>query len=187
MDLKKLAPWNWFKDEEKESGSQVAIFPEKASPSSERRSDPTSMFHRDINDLFNRVLHGYGFSSPLGSRDFFQGGPGGILLKPAVDIDATDEEYTITVEVPGIEEKDIKLTIKNDTLIVSGEKRQEKEAKEKNYYKMERSYGAFQRLLSLPEDADQDKVDASFKNGVLSITVPRRALPDSDIKQIQIK
>jgi HSP20 family protein len=86
-----------------------------------------------------------------------------------------------------VDEKDVKLEIVNDTLTISGEKKQEKEEKEKNYYRMERSYGVFQRVLSLPEDADQDKIKATFKKGILTVTVPRKALPKSDVKQIEIK
>jgi HSP20 family protein len=75
----------------------------------------------------------------------------------------------------------------DDTLKIKGEKKQQKEEKEKNYYRMERSYGSFQRILSLPEDADQDNIKASFKNGIMEITIPRKAAPKTEVKQIEIK
>ena len=108
------------------------------------------------------------------------------MIKPTLDLGATDKAYTVTVEIPGVDEKDVKLEIANDILTIRGEKRQETEEKEKNYYRLERSYGSFQRVLSLPEDIDQDGVKASFNRGVLTVTMPRKALPKSDVRQIAI-
>lgn len=102
-------------------------------------------------------------------------------------IAADDKAYTIGVEVPGVEEKDLKLELSGDTLTISGEKRHEAEEKEKNYYRMERSYGSFQRVLTLPEDADRDGVSATFKNGVLTIEIPRLAAATADVKRIEVK
>ena len=102
-------------------------------------------------------------------------------------IGATDKEYSITVEVPGVNEEDVKVEISDNTMSIHGEKKQEKEKKDKNFYKVERSYGSFQRVLSLPEDADHDDIKATFNKGVLTIKVPRKALPKSDVKQIKIK
>ena len=109
------------------------------------------------------------------------------MFKPSLDLGATDKEYTVTVELPGVDEKDVRLEIVNDNLIIRGEKKQETEEQEKNYYRMERSYGSFERVLSLPEDADQDGVKATFKKGVLTVTLPRKALPESDVKKIEVK
>ena len=108
-------------------------------------------------------------------------------LKPTLDIGVTEKEYTITVELPGVEANEVKLELVNDTLKIFGEKKQEKEEKEQNYYRVERSYGSFQRVLSLPEDADQDTINANFKNGVMTITVQRKAAPKPETKQIQVK
>jgi HSP20 family protein len=93
----------------------------------------------------------------------------------------------VTLEIPGVDEKDVRLEIVNDTLTIQGEKKQANEEKGKNYYRMERSYGSFQRMLSLPEDADQNDVTATFKKGVLTVTMPRKALPKADVKQIEVK
>ncbi len=186
MNLRKLVPWNWFKDEEKEGNSQVAVPHVGQNKPTGQLSYPVNQFYRDMNDILGRFLYGYGMP-PHASGNIFQGSLGDGLLKPMVDVNASDKEYSISIEVPGIDQKDIKLEISNNTLTVRGEKQQKKEEKEKNYYRMERSYGAFQRLLSLPEDADQDKAAADFKNGVLTVTVPRKALPDKDTRQIQIR
>jgi HSP20 family protein len=109
------------------------------------------------------------------------------MLKPTLDLSATDKKYTISVEIPGVDEKDVKLEIANDTLTIRGEKKQENEEKDKNYYRVERSYGSFQRVLSLPEDADQAGVKATFKRGILFISMPRKAVPQADVRKIDIK
>ena len=89
--------------------------------------------------------------------------------------------------MPGVDEKDVQLELINDTLKIKGDKKQQKEEKEKNYYRIERSYGSFQRVLSLPEDADQDNIKAVYKNGIMNITIPRKAAPKTEVKQIEIK
>ena len=96
------------------------------------------------------------------------------MLKPALDIQETDKQYKISLEVPGVEEKDIQITLDNDVLLVRGEKRQEQETKDGGFHRVERSYGSFQRALNLPADANQDTIKAAFKNGVLTITMEKR-------------
>ncbi|MEN9493439.1 MAG: hypothetical protein RJA63_3888, partial [Pseudomonadota bacterium] len=97
------------------------------------------------------------------------------LLRPALDIQESDKQYRITLEVPGVEEKDIQLTLDDDVLWIRGEKRQEQEHKDGQFHRVERSYGSFQRALNLPEDANQDAIKASFKNGVLTVTIDKRS------------
>ncbi|MCI5137300.1 MAG: Hsp20/alpha crystallin family protein, partial [Candidatus Electrothrix sp. AR1] len=84
------------------------------------------------------------------------------MLKPMTDLAASDKEYTVTVEVPGAEKDDIKIEVVNNVMTIRGEKKQKKEEKEKDYYRQERFYGSFQRVLSLPEDADQETIKATF-------------------------
>lgn len=108
-------------------------------------------------------------------------------LKPTLDVAANDKEYIISIELPGVDEKDVHLELSADTLVIKGEKKQEREEKDKNYYRMERSYGSFQRVLSLPEDAEQDGIDAAYKHGILTITIPRKAGPKKESKHIAIK
>ena len=150
-------------------------------------SDSLARFHQDIDRLFDQAFRGFditpfGFNRPLLPR--MNDG----MIKPTLDLGATEKEYTITVEVPGtVNEKDVRVEIANDTLTIRGEKKLEKEEKEKNYYRMERSYGSFQRVLSLPEDADHEGVAATFKNGVLTVTMPRIPVPQSNVRQIEVQ
>ena len=192
MDIKKFSPWNWFKKENEESGSVVPVRRSGATeqqPSrlpTGRAHDPIMQLHREMDRLFEDAFRGFGLG-PLGREGLPTPVATGGLLRPSVDITAGEKEYTITVEVPGVAENDVKVEISGDTMTIGGEKKQEKEEKEKDYYRMERTYGSFQRVLSLPDDADADGVAANFKNGVLTITVPRRPTSDKDVKQIEIK
>lgn len=181
MDLKKLAPWNWFRKEEEHQPATLPV-QRYGHP---RDASPMAQFHQDIDRLFDSFFRGFGFpsmgfgreSAPLAQTDW---------LKPTLDIAANDKEYAISVELPGVDEKDVELELSDETLIIKGEKKQEKERKEQNYYRMERSYGSFQRVLSLPEDAEQDGIVASYKHGVLTITIPRKARAATKAKQITI-
>ena len=85
-----------------------------------------------------------------------------------------------------MDEIDVALELSDDTLVIKGEKKHEKDRKEQNYYQMERSYGSFQRVLSLPEDAAQDGIAATYKHGILTITIPRKARPATKAKRITI-
>jgi len=184
MSLKKLIPWNWFKKEEETNHQTIPIRREAGDDQSLALTRPIEQFHHEIDRLFERAFRGFGFGRLGFDRPTFSGMTD--VIKPTLDLGATDKAYTVTVEIPGVDEKDVKLEIANDTLTISGEKKQETEEKEKNYYRLERSYGSFQRVLSLPEDIDQDGVKASFKRGVLTVTMPRKALPKSDVRQITI-
>lgn len=185
MDIKKWVPWNWFKKEEEDAGKTVPVKHASAQEQDGAFASPLRQFHQEIDRLFNQAFLGFGLSP-------FGGHPGvprlaEDMFKPILDVSVTDKEYTITVEIPGVDEKDVKLEIVNDILTIRGEKKQEKEEKEKNYYRIERSYGSFQRVLSLPEDADQDDIKATFKRGVLTVALRRKALPKSNVKQIEVK
>jgi HSP20 family protein len=186
MDIKKWVPWNWFNKEEEDAGKTVPVKHRGVHEQSGMLTSPLQQFHREIDRLFDEAFRGFGLA-PFGSDRQVLPHLGEGMIKPTLDLGANDKEYTITVEIPGVDEKDVKLEIVNDTLAIRGEKKQETEEKEKNYYRMERSYGSFQRMLSLPEDADQDGVKAIFKNGVLTVTLPRKAVPKSHVKHIEVK
>jgi HSP20 family protein len=184
MDLKKLAPWNWFKNEQKlEQQPQNMLFRRPDMPVSQ--DHPVLRLHREIDKLFESALRGVGFAP--GSDRESSASLQSELLKPTLDLAATENEYTISVELPGVECGEVKLELVDDSLKIEGEKRQEKEQKEKDFYRMERSYGSFQRVLSLPDDADQNQIEAVFKNGVMTITVPRKSIPESEVKQIEVR
>nr|HDM99582.1 Hsp20/alpha crystallin family protein [Deltaproteobacteria bacterium] len=187
MDIKKLVPWNWFKKEEEQTGSIVPVKGgdvQTAYPQS-GAINPIIQLHNEMHRLFENAFKGFGLS-PFRS-EFFTHDPAAGMLKPQLDIGATDEEYSINMEVPGVNEKDIKVELEDNTMIIRGEKNQEKEEKDKNYYRVERSYGSFRRVLSLPEDAAKDDIQATFKNGVLTIKIPRRAMPKANVKPIEVK
>ena len=92
---------------------------------------------------------------------------------PSVDIRETDDALLLQAELPGIEKKDVQLEVKDGVLTISGERRYEKDVKEKNVHRVERAYGKFTRSFSLPTNVDADKVDASMKNGVLEVRLPK--------------
>jgi HSP20 family protein len=96
-------------------------------------------------------------------------------LSPAVDIVDKDNAYEVTAELPGMSEKDIEVKVAGGMLTIKGEKSEEKEEKKKDVYVSERRYGSFQRSFSVPEDVDADKLEASVKNGVLTVTMPKSA------------
>lgn len=86
-----------------------------------------------------------------------------------------DKEMKVSAELPGLDEEDVEVTLANNVLTISGEKKDEKQDRGKNYYRMERSYGSFKRSISVPLEVDTDKVEATFKQGVLTITLPKTA------------
>ena len=100
---------------------------------------------------------------------------------PAVDVMETDDEFQIRAELPGVEKKDVKLSVENGVLLISGHREQEKEEKGKRYHKIERAYGNFARSFTVPETVDAEKVTAEFKNGLLTVRLPKseKARPKS--------
>ena len=104
---------------------------------------------------------------------------------PTADIVEGEQAYKITAELPGTDEKEIEISVAGDRLTVKGEKKEKHEEKAGNRYVSERRYGAFERSFALPADADLDRIDAGFKNGVLTITVPKR--PDAREKRRKIE
>ncbi len=94
---------------------------------------------------------------------------------PAVDIYESENQLVLTAEIPGVDEKDVEIKIEDNTLTIKGERKFEKETKEENYHRIERSYGSFYRSFTLPNYIDQDKIHAEHENGVLKITMPKKA------------
>jgi HSP20 family protein len=92
---------------------------------------------------------------------------------PSVDISETDAEYTITGELPGVSKNDVSVTVQNGMLTIQGERRHETEEKGKRYHRVECCYGSFMRSFRVPDDADEEKVKAEFKDGMLNITLPK--------------
>jgi len=105
---------------------------------------------------------------------------------PRVNVRETEEEIVLTAELPGLEEKDFEVVLENDVLTLKGEKRSEHEVDEKGYHRVEIVSGRFERRFALPFEADPDAVKAAYKNGVLSITVPKPSEARPEIRQIEI-
>ena len=106
---------------------------------------------------------------------------------PAVDVAEADKAYEITAELPGLDEKNIEVKLANGVLSIKGEKQEEKEEKQKDYYRRERSFGSFERSFQVPDHVDEDKIEASFKNGILSVTLPKSAEAQKQAKKIEVK
>ena len=111
--------------------------------------------------------------------------PGGIM--PVMDVYQKNGNLQIKVELPGMKREEVEVSIENDVLVVSGEKKQESETKEADFYRSERSYGSFSRRIALPEGADAENASASFKDGVLEVTIPVRPQTPANAKKLDVK
>ena len=104
-----------------------------------------------------------------------------------MDVVEKDKEYEITAELPGTDEKNVEIKLSNRTLTIKGEKKEEKEEREKDYYLSERRYGSFQRSFQVPDSVDAEKIEASFAKGVLTIRLPKTAEAQKSEKTIAVK
>ncbi|MFN0158596.1 MAG: Hsp20/alpha crystallin family protein [Bacteroidota bacterium] len=147
-------------------------------PTRELSAFPADMLtmQREINRMFDGVFRG-------GIQD--EGSLFSTTWSPAVDIAEHDTEYVVKVELPGINKDDVKITMQNNILTIRGEKKQEKETKESNLYRVERAYGSFRRSFTLPATVKGDKIEASYNDGILSITLPKA--DEAKPKQIEVK
>lgn len=180
MNLEKIKPWNWFK---KEEGTSLPVNKEASSFQSMMN------LRNEIDNLFNSGSLFGNFPSRFGSFSDDFNKLSQSILRPKVDIAESKEQYHITIEIPGIDEKDISLHLDSDGILtIKGEKTLENKKEDKEWHSIERSYGSFQRVLALPEDSDQSLIDANFKNGVLSIDVGRKSTNSpSSVKRIEIQ
>lgn len=133
---------------------------------------------RELDDLFRRY-------TPMAGRSLF----GGTARdwSPAANISETDHEYIIKAELPEVKREDIKVTLENGVITLSGERKQEKETKDENEIRVESLYGTFSRSFSLPDNIDPDKVQAEAKDGVLRIRIPKSGAAKSRAIAINIK
>lgn len=110
-----------------------------------------------------------------------------LRMSPRVDVAETDKNIEVSADLPGVDEKDIKVELRNGVLWLSGEKRCSSKEESKNMYRSERYYGAFERGISLPCDVEKGKVDASYKDGVLKVTLPKTPAAREEVTQIKVK
>jgi HSP20 family protein len=139
---------------------------------------PFFALQRRMNEMFDSFFHDFEVEHFGEWREQFA---------PHIDVKENDKELIITAELPGMDEKDIDVLLERNALSLKGEKKEEKEEKDHDYWHMERRYGSFQRVIPLPEGVDTDKAAASFKKGVLHITVPKTEHAKAAVKKIAIK
>jgi HSP20 family protein len=108
-------------------------------------------------------------------------------FSPSIDIKDEENQIRVEAELPGMTEKDVDISLTRDSLVITGEKKLETEEKERDYYRMERAYGSFQRTIPLPIDVEQDRVEATFKNGLLSIVLPKSQEAIKKARKIEVK
>jgi HSP20 family protein len=123
-----------------------------------------------VRDRFSRLFEG-AFNDML--RPFEAEGVSDRAWAPAVDIRETDDDVTLLVDLPGMKKEDVDVTLENNVLTVSGERKFDREESNDNYHRIERSYGSFTRSFTLNQNVHTDKVDANFKDGVLTISLPK--------------
>lgn len=111
----------------------------------------------------------------------------GDLDWPRVDMSETDEEIRVTAELPGVEKDNIDISVTDDRITIRGEKKEQEEKKQRGYYTLERSYGSFQRSFYLPCEVESERVDASFKDGVLVVKLPKSAAAREHVKKISVR
>lgn len=149
-------------------------------PFSHRRNQrhPVDSFHREIDRLFDEFWRGF----PSAAVTELPG-----TFAANVDISEDDNAIQVVADLPGIEEKDIDVTLKDGILTIRGEKKEERERKDKHYHLMERSCGSFQRSIPVGEAIDEDGVKATFRNGVLTVTLPKSEKAVENARRIEIR
>jgi len=137
---------------------------------------------KEMNDLFENFNRGLFKPAQQGGEERGVG-----ILMPRLDMSESENELEISTELPGMDEKDIDVSLTKNVLTIKGEKKMEKEEKKKDFYRRERSYGSFKRSIPLPMDVDTDKVDATFKKGVLTIRLPKTREAKKEARKIAVK
>ena len=165
MSIRDLIPWS----------RQENRVPAQVSAAGAAR-DPVLSLQRDVNRLFDDLFRGFGVPTLAGVD---RG-----LITPSVELAETDKEIRVTAELPGLDEKDLEVIVEDGVLTLRGEKKSEVEDKDRGY--SERSYGRFERRIGLPKGIERDKAGATFKNGVLTITVPKSASAAESTRRIAI-
>ena len=148
---------------------------------------PFLELRRATDRLFDDFFRGFGWPSA------WSGTPGSLTADfprmewPRVNMSETDDEIRVTAELPGVDRDDLDVSITDDRITISGEKTDQEESSGRGYYRLERSYGSFQRSLYLPCEVETDRVEASFKNGILTVRLPKTAAAKERIKRIPVR
>ena len=190
MNLDKLNPWNWFRHEENGTGKGGQIPVSHSEAENRPLTSPGALMslHRDMDRWFEDALKSVGMPS-LDSNLQSRAMPGislSNIYRPQIDVSGDSNGYEINLDVPGLTESDLSLEVKDDVLTIKGEKEERSEDKDKHYYRVERSYGSFQRTLALPDDAIGDEIKANLDKGILRLEIPRRETATQEVKRISI-
>jgi len=146
--------------------------------------DPFSSFRYEIDRLFDD------FFAPVGAegRNFATPAqPSAGLVRPSIDVEETDQAYRVSAELPGLTEKDVELNLRDNALTISGEKRSERDEEKDGRRYAERSYGRFERTIRFPAEVDADRVDALFRHGVLTVTLPKNEKARDKTRRIEVR
>ncbi len=135
---------------------------------------------REFNRLFNTLGNRFGFSEDDYNKDEYENA----VWMPLTDISEDKDKYVLKLDLPGVNKEDVKISYNEGQLSISGERKQEKETKDSKYHRVERAYGKYFRSFALPQKIKEDKIDASFKDGQLTINVPKAE--EAKPKEIQI-
>lgn len=142
---------------------------------------PMQSFQHEINRLFEEFFREP--FAPLNMRE-----PVTLTnFNPRVDVVESSKDFTVTAELPGMEAGDIQISLEEDDLVLSGEKKSEHEETREGFHRLERKYGAFQRVIPLTAEVDESKVEAQFKNGVLTVILPKTPAAVKTAKKIEVK
>lgn len=146
---------------------------------------PFALLHRQMDDLFERFFRDwedpFAIAGPVGGA-----GAEGMMM-PSVDVAETEDEVQVTADLPGLTEKDVEVSLDNQILTLHGEKRMDREEKKKNWHVIERAYGSFHRSIPLPSGLDERRIKAQFKNGVLTVRLPKTPEAKSRRRTIAIE
>lgn len=152
------------------------------SPSSQQPVDFFGAMRDEMDRMFERFEHGWPRWPSM-----LRGGFARDVMLPELDVRENAEQFTIEVELPGVDEKDVSVTLANGALTIKGEKKSQREEKDENTYMAERSYGAFERSLRMPDTIDENKLEARFDKGVLKIVAQKKPEAVKAEKRIEIK
>lgn len=142
-------------------------------------ADPFTNLQREIDRVFDQFHRQDAWPFPVS-------GPGNGKLVPRINVSETETEIEVTAELPGVEDKEIDVSLTDDLLTIRGEKKTESEKQEKDYRLVERSYGAFERAMRLPCEVEADKIDATFKNGILTVKLPKSQAAKGKTQRISV-
>jgi HSP20 family protein len=171
MTLREIVPWRWggLRRWEPNEGPFVGF----------RRQ--MESLHKEMDRLFDEV------TSEPARFELSPQGLGRGLVMPDIDETEDDKAFHVSIELPGMDEKDVDITLSGRLLTIRGEKKEDEKEEGKDFYRRERNYGAFRRTLELPGEVDESKIEASFKKGVLRVELPKTKEAQEKIKHIAVK